>query len=85
MEMSVDQLEEPKMKIQQWANKRKLESWSYGYEIPKWDQAGKWKDQVESSERRCNDITCSFWLLLLIQFEVPFPNISAKGFPSNVS
>ena len=48
------------MKIQQWANKRKLaESWSYSYGIK------PAKHRVESWERCCNDSACSFWLACL--------------------
>ena len=88
MEISVDQLEETnrKWKYSKWANKRKLaESSSYGYEIPGWDQAGKLKDRVESSERCCNDSTCSFWLLLSNPTYLSLINISAKEFPSKLS
>ena len=54
---------EPKMKIQQWANKRKLaESWSYGYGITGIKPE---KDRIKSWEKRCNDSTCSFWLAYL--------------------
>ena len=50
----------PKMKIQQWANKRKLaERWSYGY------GSKTAKDRVEGWERHCNDSTCSLWLSCL--------------------
>ena len=51
------------MKIQQWANKRKLaKSWSYGYGITGIKPE---KDRIKSWEKRCNDSTCSFWLACL--------------------
>ena len=65
----------PKMKIQQWANKRKLaESWSYSYGIK------PAKDRVESWERRCNDSTCSFWLASYPIRRVFLQHISGRVF-----